>query len=408
MRIKKFTGSTLKAATDSMKEELGGEAIVLTTRKVVRGGLLNFLGKDEYEVTGVIEDQRTFAHQLALAGGSTAATASQNDSTLGNLQKVAQQFEHRLKDKPSLSAGSQSLQSVADIHALKSEVEGLKAIVQEVAVHLKYNKMPALPEHLKNAYTQLVEQEVDEVLAAELTQRVYRKLGEDLLANKARIDEAMVSEIAAIFKPLPTDSAGRRRKVIALVGPTGVGKTTTIAKLAAIHKLMHNRQVALISADTYRIGAIEQLKTFAAIADIPMSVAYKPSEVKSAVAAFKDKDVIFIDTVGRSQRMKKDIVELEKFVSAAQPDETHLVVSASTARRALSEIIQNFKNVSPNRLIFSKIDEAVVFGQIANIAHQFGLPLSHFTTGQSVPDDIKVADIMQVASMVYTGEAVNA
>ena len=106
--------------------------------------------------------------------------------------------------------------------------------------------------------------------------------------------------------------------------------------------------------------------------------------------------------------MKKDIVELEKFVSAAQPDETHLVVSASTARKALSEIIQNFKNVSPNRLIFSKIDEAVVFGQIANIAHQFGLPLSHFTTGQSVPDDIKVADIMQVASMVYTGEAVNA
>jgi flagellar biosynthesis protein FlhF len=408
MRIKKFTGTTLKAATDVMKNELGGEAIVLSTRKVTKGGLLNFLGKEEYEVTGAIDEQvtkpsRGFAQQLAQAGGTMT-----EDSTLGSLQKVAQQFEHRIKEKPALQSSPQALSNAADMHALKSEVEELKAIVQEVAVHLKHSKMPALPEHLKNAYTRLVEQDVDEGLAADLTQRVYRKLGEDLLSNKARVDAAIVEEISMLLKPMPAELITRKRKVIALVGPTGVGKTTTIAKLAAIYKLIYKKQVALISADTYRIGAIEQLKTFAAIADIPMEVVYKPTEMKTALAAYKEKDVVFIDTVGRSQRMKKDIAELGKFVSAAQPDEVHLVLSASTGGRALSEIIQNFKCVSPNRLIFSKLDEAVVFGQIANIAHQYGLPISHITTGQSVPDDIKVADNMQVATMVYTGEVVNA
>jgi flagellar biosynthesis protein FlhF len=413
MRIKKFTGATLKAATDVMKEELGGDAIVLATRKTTKGGVLHFLGKEEYEVTGAIDEQpmktsRAFANQLALAGGATPQKSENEDTTIGSLQKVAQQFEHRLKDKQALTGGNESLNAAADIHSLKNEVEGLKAIVNEVAIHLKYNKMPALPEHLKNAYTRLIEQDVDEKLAAEVTQKVYRALGEDVLGNKHRVDEAMITEIASLFPPLTKEPSKLKRKVVALVGPTGVGKTTTIAKLAAIHKLMYKQNVALITADTYRIGAIEQLKTFAAIADIPMEVVYAPSEMKRALVAYKGKDTVFIDTVGRSQRMKKDIVELSKFISAAQPDEVHLVLSASTGRRTLSEITENFSSIGPTRLIFSKTDEVGVYGQLANIAHQSRIPISHITTGQSVPDDIKVADNMQLAKMVFTGEAVHA
>jgi flagellar biosynthesis protein FlhF len=276
--------------------------------------------------------------------------------------------------------------------------------MHEVAAHLKYSKMPTLPEHLKHAYASLVEQEVDEVVAAELTQRVYRTLGEDHLNNKESVDDCLLNEIALMFPLVPADTITKRPKVVALVGPTGVGKTTTIAKLATVSKLVNRQDVALISADTYRIGAIEQLRTFAAIADIPMEVVYKPSEMKTALAKFREKDIVFIDTVGRSQRVKKEITELARFVNAANPQEVHLVLSASSSTRVVREVIANFRPTAPNRVIFSKLDEAVTFGQLLNIAQSTGLPVSFLTTGQSVPDDISVADNMQVAKMVYTGE----
>lgn len=416
MRIKKFTGTTLKEATDVMKGELGAEAIILNTHKVAKGGLLNFLSKEEYEITAAIDEQpvalpaspKSFAKQFALAGGTQQPPIAAGDNTLASLAKVAEQFGHRVKEKSATTHGAQSLGEDATYHDLKSEMESLRSIVEDVAIHLKYSNMPTLPEHLKNAYTTLVGQDVDEHVAAELAQRVYRNLGEDFLSNKEEVDRCMLKEMASMFAPLQPDTAAAKQKVIALVGPTGVGKTTSIAKLAAIHKLINKQAVGLISADTYRIGAIEQLRTFAAIADIPMEVVYKPSEIKSALATFKDKDVIFIDTVGRSQRMKKDIAELAKFVNAATPQEVHLVLSASTSNRVLHEAIEQFRAVSPTRIIFSKLDEAVTFGQVLNIAHTSALPISYITTGQNVPDDIKMASYMQLANVIYTGDLANA
>lgn len=416
MRIKKFTGATLKEATDFMKNDLGAEAIILNTRKVPKGGLLNFLAKEEFEITAAIDEQaasssnssKGFAKQFALAGGVQQPAERRNENTLASLQRVAEQFEHRVKDKSTTKNEAQSMNDIAGYHDLRGEMESLRAIVEEVAVHLKYSRMPTLPEHLKQAYATLVEQDVDEQLAAELTQRVYRKLGEDHLSNKIEVEKCLLSEMSLIFKAVQGDVSTKAAKIIALVGPTGVGKTTTIAKLAAIHKLIHKQNVALISADTYRIGAIEQLRTFAAIADIPMEVVYKPADMKAALATFEDKDVVFIDTVGRSQRVKKEIAELAKFVSAAHPHEVHLVLSASTSNRALGEVVENFRCVAPNRIIFTKLDEAVAFGQMLNVAHNYDLPISYITAGQNVPDDIKMASNVHLAHMVYTGEITNA
>lgn len=414
MRIKKFNGATLKEATDSMKDELGGEAIILNTRKVSKGGLLNFLSNEEFEITAAIDEQtiasapKGFAKQLALAGQASQSTASVNDTTFASLQKVAEQFEHRRKEKNTTRNAAQSLNELAGYHDLKSEMESIRSIVKEVATHLKYSNMPSLPEHLKNSYATLLKQDVDEHLAAELTQRVYRKLGDDSLTNKAEVDRCLRAEIASTFKTANSEVETKKAKIVALVGPTGVGKTTTVAKIAAIHKLVHSHNVALISADTYRIGAIEQLRTFAAIANIPMEVVYEPQEMKGALAKFRNKDVIFIDTVGRSQRIRKEIEELAAFVSAANPQEVHLVLSAATSGRALNDVIANFRTVMPNRILFSKLDEAVTYGQLLNIAHSCMLPISYITTGQNVPEDITVASNMQLADLVYTGEFTNA
>lgn len=409
MRIKKFMGATLKEATTMMKEELGDEAVVLNTRKVHKGGVLNFLGKEEYEITAAIDDEavtanlgKKFAHELSRAGGGQRNHSAHTDTVVA-LQDIANKFGSRRKETRTLGAPA-SLSEIASYQELRDEVEGIKSLMQEVAMHIKYSKMPTLPELLKSVYATLVKHDVDEPLAAELVQRVYRTLGEDLLENKQKVEECLMKEIASCFVPLPQDVHATKVKVIALVGPTGVGKTTTIAKLAAIHKLVHKQRIGLISADTYRIGAIEQLRTFAAIADIPMEVVYKPGEMKAAMAKFSDRDVVFVDTVGRSPRVKKEISELAKFAGASNPHEVHLVLSATTGRRALDEILESFRVASPNRMIISKVDEAATFGQVLNIAHSSRLPIAYLTTGQSVPDDITMANNVQLAKMIYTGE----
>jgi len=229
------------------------------------------------------------------------------------------------------------------------------------------------------------------------------------MANKQYLERQIVTALAGLIPQAGPERARKKKsRVIALVGPTGVGKTTTIAKLAAIHKLVNGQDVGLISADTYRIGAIEQLRTFAGIADIPMEVVYKPSEMPIALRKFRAKDIIFVDTVGRSQRSRKELTDLAKFVSAADPDETHLVVNASTNLRTAEDIVDQFKVVKPNRLLFSKLDEAVTYGPLLSLVHRHHLPLSYVTTGQAVPDDIRTIDATQFAAMVFAGETAHA
>jgi len=167
-------------------------------------------------------------------------------------------------------------------------------------------------------------------------------------------------------------------------------------------------EVGLITADTYRIGAIEQLRTFASIADIPMEVVYRSSEMAHALKKLSRKDIIFVDTVGRNQRSKKDLAELGKFVEAAKPDEVHLVLSASTSAKALLDIVEKFSRLKPNNLIFTKIDEAVTFGPLFNIAQRQKVNISYLTTGQAVPEDIVPADGIKFASLVYAGAIPNA
>jgi flagellar biosynthesis protein FlhF len=199
-----------------------------------------------------------------------------------------------------------------------------------------------------------------------------------------------------------------KASIVAMVGPTGVGKTTTIAKLAAIAKLVQQHDVALISADTYRIGAIEQLRTFAAIADIPMEVAYTPGEMKLALKKHRSRDLILVDTMGRSQRGKKEIAELAKFLESTGADEIHLVVGAQTSESTLAEVVDLFMPAHPDHLILSKVDEAASLGAILNVTNGSRLPISYVTYGQNVPDDIAIADAGELARMIYQGAMANA
>ncbi len=415
MRIKKFVGHTLKDASEQMKQELGPDAIVVSSRKVTRGGPFNFLGREAFEITAAVDDvvpgqQNNYRARPAAAGfqqqlGRTAQELEEQE-TLASLRRIAGQYDRTGRDE---QRPARRQQDPGELVELRSDMEDVKGTLKAIVEHLKHAKMPALPDTLQKAYGRLVEHEVEEQLAVEVIQSVIARANQEQMGNKQYMERQVVAALAGLI-PLagPERSRKKKSRVIALVGPTGVGKTTTIAKLAAIHKLVNGQDVGLISADTYRIGAIEQLRTFAGIADIPMEVVYKPSEMAVALRKFRAKDIVFVDTVGRSQRSRKELTDLAKFVTAADPDETHLVVNASTNVRTAEDIIDQFKIVKPNRLLFSKLDEAVTYGPLLTLIHKHNIPLSYVTTGQAVPDDIRVVDPAQFAAMVYAGEIAHA
>jgi flagellar biosynthesis protein FlhF len=193
-----------------------------------------------------------------------------------------------------------------------------------------------------------------------------------------------------------------RPLTLALTGPTGVGKTTTIAKLAATYKLRLGMRVGLVTADTYRIAAIEQLRTYANIIGLPVKVAMTPPELQAAVDAFDAVDVILVDTAGRSQRDQSRLEELRQLIAAAAPHETHLVVSAALSEGVLHCAVEKFRSLSPNRIIVTKMDEGVELGAVMNVLVRAGLPMSYLTTGQEVPDDIEPADGLLFARAILS------
>jgi flagellar biosynthesis protein FlhF len=187
---------------------------------------------------------------------------------------------------------------------------------------------------------------------------------------------------------------------MAFIGPTGVGKTTSIAKLAANFALYENRRVGLITADTYRIAAVEQLKTYAEIMEVPLEVIYTPDEMKRALDLYESFDTILIDTAGTSSRNKMQINELKNLLEAIPLTDTFLVLSATTRNKDLIEVIDNYSIIKTNRILFTKLDETSTYGCLLNVINYTNNALSYITIGQSVPEDIEEADPDRIASLV--------
>ena len=214
----------------------------------------------------------------------------------------------------------------------------------------------------------------------------------------------LVETSLRVCGPVKITPGGRR--VVALIGPTGVGKTTTIAKLAANHRLREKQRVGLITVDTYRIAAVEQLRTYADIIDLPMKVVATPSEMREAMRDFDQMELVLIDTAGRSPRDDGKLQELRDFLAEAQADEVHLVLSAVGSRGSLIRAAERFKTVGATSLIMTKLDEAASLGVLLPLVQASQLPLSYVTNGQSVPDDIAIAESGRLANSILHVELV--
>jgi len=221
----------------------------------------------------------------------------------------------------------------------------------------------------------------------------------------AATDDPPVAEPAAVaHRPFEWSRAGRRARRIVFVGPTGAGKTTTLAKVAALAQLDHGRRVSLVTIDTYRIGAVPQLASYAEILGAPLSVAQTPAEVAQAISRSDDADFIFIDTTGRSP-LGPGIEGLKPFLDAAEPDLTYLVLSAITRDRDALRAADSYGRLTPNALCVTRIDETDDYESLTQVTRTTGLPLAWLGVGQEVPDDIKEADAANLAALVKGGHA---
>jgi flagellar biosynthesis protein FlhF len=380
MGEKTYQGRTMKEALARVRRDLGGDAIILASREVHRRRLWGLGPRELYEVTA-------------------AATMPQAPSPLE--PRTARRDPYRGASSSPLSARSQAQfgEQLTSLHAM---VETLSR--QGRIDHL----LPDLPGELVASYAQLIEADVPEVLARRLVRAVAENLEPDQVGD-AHALQLLLAETIERCIPIapPIRAVVGTRRVVALVGPTGVGKTTTVAKLAANFKLAHGLRVGLVTVDTYRIAAVEQLRTYAEIIDLPLAVANDPGEMHRAIDELGGVDVVFIDTAGRSPRDEVKIRELGEFMAQARPDEVHLVLSAGAGERTLRSALDRFAQVRADRLILTKLDEAESLGAVLGVLGVADRPVSYITTGQAVPDDIEPADRKRLARLVLGLEVVD-
>lgn len=319
--------------------------------------------------------------------------------------------QRRAGESGASLAGGEAHTSPVRHDKLFAELADIKLLVNQVLQTSPAAIAPgvaagAMPEALFKHYLRLLEASVSRDITDSIIGLVRDELSPSELSDESIVRSTILRHLAGLIPVAEQTSRGRgddgRPLTIALVGPTGVGKTTTIAKLAAAYKLRQGRSVGLITSDTYRIAAVDQLRTYASILGVPLKVVTSPEEMDAAVRSMANFDVVLIDSAGRSQNATERLRELAAFLHAASPHETHLVLSSTASEGVLVKAAESFiaAGVIPNRLILSKLDEAVNFGVVVNVARRLSAKLSFVTTGQEVPDHIEPGRPDRLARMI--------
>lgn len=293
----------------------------------------------------------------------------------------------------------------AETAALHQRLDALQRMILELGQNRRNVTLHDVPTELFQLYTTLLDAEVEDELARELVCRAKQHASRPQLADPKATLGLLAGLVEREFRCAPPIAPVRaRRKVVALVGPTGVGKTTTLAKLAANFRLKDGVKLGLVTVDTYRIAAVEQLRTYAELIDLPMKVVTTPDEMRRALDEYAGLDLVLVDTAGRSPRDDLKIQELKSFLDEAAVDEVHLVLSLAAGLKALEASAANFLPVGVTSLILTKLDEATGAGVLFNVARRLKPPISYLTTGQNVPEDIEPAQATRMARLVLGQE----
>lgn len=392
MKIRRYLAKNTQEAILKVKMDLGNDALILNTKKVRQKGLFNIFAKPMIEVLAAVDEYNSRREQ---------DTAKNNERSAEKLIEKPAVPVNEVKNKINFDEKEEKIAKLEN--KISSMEDILQKIYSQVQVNektpetvLKEEKPINITKISQMFYNNLVKNEVEADIAKRILESVMAKVGESENVNEtASVLYSIISGLLGKPATIQLNPEGKPTVVI-FVGPTGVGKTTTLAKIAANYSLNHKKSVGMITADTYRIAAVEQLKTYAEILGIPVSVVYTPNDIMDAVNQYSDRDIILIDTAGRSHRNKAQFEELKALIAASGADEIYLVLSVTTSIRNCREILSSYDFLSNYKLIFTKTDEAPVQGVILNVRYLTGKNLSYITTGQSVPDDIEIANIEKI------------
>jgi flagellar biosynthesis protein FlhF len=350
MKIKKYIGQTAHEAMLKLKMELGPDAVVLSTKTIRARGFLGFLKKPLIEITAAFEEKDLLK----------VRTTNHYESKLNNINEELIELKNIIKNIP----------------VSKNESDDFIPIMD------KWNK-------------RLISNGVDPHISTKLLKEIEEQFNikEKDSETIKKIIKYSLSEILGNPQSIQINE---KQKIIYFIGPTGVGKTTTLAKIAANLVLENKYDIGLITSDTYRIAAVEQLKIYSEILQLPLEIAYNSEDMIKSLEIFNTKDVIFVDTAGRNHNDYMQLEELKKIMNPIENKEVFLLINATIDFRVLNNLLDKYDFIDNFKLIITKIDESENYGNILNIKYYSNKELSYYTIGQNVPDDIKVVSVEDI------------
>lgn len=421
MTIKKFQGRTEEEATARAREELGPQTVIMNVKEIKPKGFLRSFKTAMFEVTAAVEEMEPAASvkmppPLPKLGNINMAADEPISIPLEKPEPVKEMFasvENTWTSSMEQSAAEEKKKEAAVENNLEEKLESLQSLLEKkLAPPQSEENLPKeapMDENfkfIKMIYSILLDNEVDEKYVNQIMDEV-----EKVMKGGASVDLILSSiyqkMILKFGQPQPIELTERKPKVVFFIGPTGVGKTTTIAKIASRFKMEKGKKVALFTADTYRIAAAEQLRTYANIMDTPLSIVYSSEELNEKLRESEEYDLVLIDTAGFSHKNAEQRNETRKLIDQVPGEyqkEVYLVLSATTKYRDLIDIADIYRENFQFKLIFTKLDETSCYGNILNMKLYTGSDLSYSTYGQNVPEDIEVFNTQKIVKLLLGGK----
>ena len=431
MIIKKFSAKTEEEAVVQAKAELGGNIVIMNVKTIPGKGLFGFLKKPQTEVTVAKEEENE-----RYPGGGAQNKAAEEANLRETFRQVAkaagmekgvreplgekEKFSHAggIDIKADDRAVPRRREEAADenhkllvekLDSLQNMIEKKLQSEEEAASETPMEETEENNEmvrFLKLLYDTMLDNEVNEKYANQIIDEMEKNVRENQPFDHALAD-VYQKMILKFGKAVPIEKDNKGLRVIFFVGPTGVGKTTTIAKIASKFRLEQKRKVALFTADTYRIAAAEQLRTYANILEVPFRVIYSVEELRRGVQDFKNYDFILVDMAGHSPQNPALRENMNTFIHGLEEGiekEVHLVLSATTKYKDLLSIVEYYQDIEDYRIIFTKVDETMTLGNLLNLKLHTGAGLSYITCGQNVPDDIEIFNPQKTVKQLLGGK----
>lgn len=421
MTINKFQGKTKEEAIEKAKQEMGPNAVIMNVKEIKPKGLFAAFKSSTYEATAALEEKDHVVSSFSVLQSPQklhdninvaadekieipkAVRTPQIERPAVNVPKSVQ--------TPDVRQTETLAQAQAEENAIGKRLDDLSSMLEEklgVGSKEEVKEKTMSSEELdfvRIIYRTLLNNEVNERYANQIIDEVERFIrpGNSVDTILANVYQKLILKLG---RPNTIEMGKGKPRVIFFIGPTGVGKTTTIAKIASKYKMESNQKVAFITADTYRIAATEQLRVYANILDAPMSIVYSPDELNAAVAKLTDYDLIFVDTAGFSHKNETQREDMKRLINGLAPEydkEVYLVLSATTKYHDLLEIVDTYHEISAFKLIFTKLDETTAYGNILNIKLYSGADLSYVTNGQNVPADLEVFHTQKIVKQLLGG-----